>query len=408
MKSQKDIERFVAYIDAETRVARDQHVLDSLVQAHEDARQKRQPLTWRIIMRGTTARLATAATLLLVLGLSVIVLDRMTTPAWAWEDAIAALKSYRGVYATLAFPGGTADLWMRSNTAGTHSTDVVLRTSEGTIMWTRDGSTYSYEPNENTVYYVRALTAGTVDWLRPELLETFSADKNSVVMRGKDAATGRDRVTLLCSSTDADGAGSWVIDFDAATKLPVSIKQWQNLDRSGPSSVDVSKITYYEDLPDSVFDVQIPGEPNYVQKPLTIPEESIGRLSDPGDGMVADGMTQQEAAEGILRATYRALIEGDLATLKQMAPMCKHREDDFLRAFIITAGRDDRIVEVLEIGPISEAGHSKLGPIVALPVTVRQQDSVKIRGKMIVQFRQIGGVSSCVVHGPYGLPQEIE
>jgi len=25
-----------------------------------------------------------------------------------------------------------------------------------------------------------------------------------------------------------------------------------------------------------------------------------------------------------------------------------------------------------------------------------------------VQFRNIGGQSSCVVHGPYGLPHEIE
>lgn len=71
------------------------------------------------------------------------------------------------------------------------------------------------------------------------------------------------------------------------------------------------------------------------------------------------------------------------------------------------SGAEDVLHDVF-VGFAQTTGHSKLGPIVALPISVRRQDGVKAREKLIVQFRQLGGVSSCVVHGPYGLPQEIE
>jgi DNA-directed RNA polymerase specialized sigma24 family protein len=32
----------------------------------------------------------------------------------------------------------------------------------------------------------------------------------------------------------------------------------------------------------------------------------------------------------------------------------------------------------------------------------------KREDKMIVQFRNLGGTSSCVVHGPYGMPRELD
>ena len=53
-------------------------------------------------------------------------------------------------------------------------------------------------------------------------------------------------------------------------------------------------------------------------------------------------------------------------------------------------------------------GHTRLGPIVAVPVQVRRKDSVKVEEKTIVQFRNIAGVQSRVIYGPYGLPREIE
>ena len=245
-------------------------------------------------------------------------------------------------------------------------------------------------------------------WLGPELLEMLSTAESAQTVRGKDPATGRDRIMLMCSMTDVHGAQSWIIEFDLASKLPVAFKQWQNLDRSGPPAFEAFKITYYEDLPDDMFNVRIPGNPTRVEKPLTIPEETLGLLTNPQDGISTEGMPQQEAAAAAVRTLHQAVIDQDLEQLKKICPLCQGWGDEFLRKVIFKPGRDDRIEEIVEIGAISKTGRSKVGRIAAVPVTVRLSNGKKVAEKVIVQFREIAGRPSCVVHGPYGLPYEVE
>lgn len=360
---------------------------------------------WHAIVTGRIARLAAAAGV--VGAVAFAIFNSVTEPAWALEDAIAALERFHAVHVSGAFPGGTVEIWMRADAGATHSTDVVVRWSGGPVTWTKDGSTYHYEPSQGTVYFEPALTVGLSQWLGPELLDTLSAAENAKITYGRDPATGRDRVTLTCSLIDAQGAHSWVVEFDSATKLPVAFTQWPNLDRSGPPGFEAFKIVYHESLPDDLFDVHVPGGVKRVEKPLEIPGETVGVLGNPADGIPAEGMTQQEAAEKTVRALYGAVIRQDLAQLKTVCPLCRNLGDQLLRTIILKPGKDDRIVEILEVGQVVRTGRSVLGPIVAIPTTVRLENGKKVEEKMIVQFRQFGDALSCVVHGPYGLPREI-
>jgi hypothetical protein len=215
-------------------------------------------------------------------------------------------------------------------------------------------------------------------------------------------------VLLLCSLIEVHGAQSWVMEFDAASRRPVAMKQWPNLERSGPPSFDAFRIMYYEDLPDSIFAVAVPGDAQRVERPLQIPDETVGALSSPRDGISAEGLTQQEAAEKAVRTLYETIIAQDLARLKSISPLCRNWGDDFLRKIVLRPDQEDRIVEIVKIGQIRRTGHSPLGPIAAVPVIVKLKNGKKAEQQMIVQFRQLGGESSCVVHGPYGLPREIE
>jgi hypothetical protein len=306
------------------------------------------------------------------------------------------------------FNRGDVEVWARANKTASTSGNVLVRGGRGTIMWTREGSTYYYEPSEKVVYFEPALTIGMVPWLGPELLEALRAAENTQVIHGTDPATGRSRVTLLCSLMDVHGAQSWNIEFDVASKLPVSLRQWQNRDRSGPPSFEAFQLTYCESLPDSVFDVHVPSEAKYVEKLLQIPAETVGVLSDPRDGISTDGLTQQEAAEKAVRAVFQAVIDQDLDRLKTISPLCRNWGDEFLRKTVLKADKEDRIVEIVKIGQISRTGRSSLGPIAAVPAVVKLQNGKKAEQQMVVQFRQFGGVSSCVVHGPYGLPREVD
>ncbi len=157
-----------------------------------------------------------------------------------------------------------------------------------------------------------------------------------------------------------------------------------------------------------VFNVRLPGDVQYVEKPLQIPDAAVGALGNPRDGFPAQGMTQQEAAERAVRTLYQAVIDQDLVQLKNVCPLCRNMGDEFLRAIIFKPDKPTRIVDIVEVGRIRKTGRSSLGPIVAVPTIVRLANGKKVEEQMIVQFRQFGDVVSCVVHGPWGLPREIE
>jgi hypothetical protein len=364
-------------------------------------------MTWRTIMTSRMSKLAVAG-LAIAAVLSLSVFDSFTRPAWAIEQAIEAVKEYRAIHMVGTIPGRTFESWMRSNKSMTQTQDVVARDSNGGVAWVKNGSTYLYDPGQNTVSCENAITQGFSQWPGPEFLEMFAKAKGAEVLHGKDPATGRDRVTLMCSLVDVDGPQSWIVEFDVASKLPVSFKCWPNLDQSGTPAFDATKITYYKDLSDSLFDVHIPGHPAYVEKPLTIPEENIDLLSNPEDGMATEGLTTQEAAERVVQASYQAIIRGDLAGLRKLCPLCKNFDDEMLRAVILKTGKPSRIVELIKIEPICKTGESKLGSLVAIPVVLKHPDGTKSEEKLIVQFRQLGDKSSCVVHGPYGVSRDIE
>jgi len=105
---------------------------------------------------------------------------------------------------------------------------------------------------------------------------------------------------------------------------------------------------------------------------------------------------------------YQAIIDQDLDQLKNIAPLCRNWNDEFLQDIVFKPDKDDRITEIVKIGKILKTGHSKLGLIAAVPTVLKLQNGKKVEEKMVIQFRRLGGKSTCVVHGPYGLPREID
>ena len=389
--------------DTEHRDALEKKLLKKLEQ-----QQLQQRKLWRIIMKSQKTKFAAAAVILLAVLLTIFVLDRTTAPLWAIEQSIEALKDFRAIHIVVISPDSTTEMWMRSDESGIQSTDIVARVNYGAVVWVKDGSTYYYDPKQNTVYFEPAVTLGASPWLGPLLIERLSKTSDAKIIYSKDPVTDRDHATLLGSINDVHGFQSFAIEFDVETKLPVSIKQWHNMDFSGTPDFYAPKITYYKDLDDSLFDVQIPGNPAYVEKPLSIPEENIGLLSNPDDGISSEGLTQQQACEQILRETFEAVIEGDAAALKKLSPLSKNWPDELISSVIFRKGQNDQIVEIVSIGQIFKMGHTKIGPIAAVPVVFKRRNGTKYEEKMVVQFRQLDGKPSCVVHGPYGHSREIK
>jgi hypothetical protein len=403
------VETYLGSLETPAGERVDEKVLPAALTAMHKAKLQTAPAShsiWRTIMTSRTGKLTAAAVVAVVVLFAVF--DSFTQPAWAIEQAIEAVKGYRAVHMTGTIPGRTFESWMRANKSLTQSQDVVARDSNGGIAWVKNGVTYLYDPGPNTVFFENAITQGFSQWLGPEFLEVFARAKGAEVLQGKDPATGRDRVTLLCSFVDVDGPQSWTVVFDVVSKLPVSFTCWHNLDRSGEPVCDASRITYYKDLPDSLFDIRIPGDPAYVEKPLEIAHENIDLLSSPDDGLPTADLTPQEAAEKIVRATYQAVIDGDMATLRKLSPLCKNWSDEMLHSIILRTGKSDRIARIVQIGPAGNTGESPLGELMVMPALLQRSDNTKVEEKIIVQFRRIEGQPSCVVYGPYGISRVLE
>lgn len=375
-------------------------------------KQPRRINIWRIIMKSGITKLAAAA-VILVVALYMFIGNSGST-AWAIEQTIEALKDFGAVHmaGTVMDEYGAVKgckVWIRANKAKTSSKDAVVHiVDSGVIQWVKDGGTYTYIPQNNTVYYENAVTAGMAPWPGPALFELFASSEDTKTIRGTDPATGREQVTLLGSFISSLGPQSYSVKFDVETKLPIEMTQWQNLDRRGAPFFHARRITYYEDLPDSIFTVEYPKNANRVEKELTIPESSVGLLSDPQYGIPTEGLSKEQAARLLIRQVYQALINDDYNAFRKLCPAASSWSDEFIRYVVHGKNSQQQVVEVVKIGSICKEGHSDLGPIVAVPCVVKTRAGTMRQDKVIVQFRNIGGKSSCVFHGPYGLPREIE
>lgn len=192
------------------------------------------------------------------------------------------------------------------------------------------------------------------------------------------------------------------MEFDAKTKLPISMKRWLNLERHGAPDFYFEKIVYFEDLPDSAFRFEPPRRVQFAEKPLTIPEANLAMLSDPRSGMPAEGLTREEACRKLLEQFWTACINNDLERIHQLCPLTATWPDGLLR----DAGSQDDVVELLKIGGIEKEGQSRLGPLALVPRRVRCRDGRVREIKIVVQFRQTEQGTSCVIHGNYGYSVE--
>ncbi|MBI5387607.1 MAG: hypothetical protein HZA90_23350 [Verrucomicrobia bacterium] len=339
--------------------------------------------------------------------IAALMLNHFTTTAWAMERTIAALKKYKALHLTGHTASGSSagplEVWARANASGTCSEACLAKMGSITV-WVEGNKTYAYEPGQNKVWVEPGITAGVNPWFGPKFLSTFARVRDYQAHEGTDAATGQKRVLATGSLPTALGPQSFLIEFGAETKLPVSMKGWRNLNRHGTPEFVFDKIVYFEDLPDSTFRfVPPPGVP-LADKPLTIPEANVAALSDPKDGIPATGLTREEACRKLLEQMWDACIREDLPRIRRLCPLTAGWPEELFRTI---AGQDEP-VKVLSIGSIEQTGQSRLGPLALVPSRLQCKDGKTREVRMVVQFRETDQGLSCVVHGPHGNSIEVK
>ena len=226
--------------------------------------------TWRRIMGTRTAKLATAAAVLVTAGI-LMTFDRFINTAWSVEQTIAAIgqiKSLQVKGTALWGPDSEPEyvdfnFWVRS--PGENSEPLKMRFEcEKRIVVVQGNIAYECWPDEKVVrikhgpgiddlkYWYKA--AELSPWLTGKMLETlrlFSDDWNQATQI--DPNSGKEQIIVTCSYHPSNTSFSIVID--PKTKLMLKAKLWNNLRHEGEPDVHAQTFIYNEDIPDELFEI---------------------------------------------------------------------------------------------------------------------------------------------------------
>jgi outer membrane lipoprotein-sorting protein len=278
---ERQFEDFVSNIkfdDAPESSHRDKLEKDLLRVLTKQPREKQQFLKiWRIIMKSQITKLATAAAIVLAVVLSVTILNNSTSTAWAIEQSIEAVSQYKAILIegleserTWRKDGGLelkpSKSWAVANEDQTMLEKYRTEVDGVPILTTNGQKTWRYDPQTNTVHVENRPYVASECWCGSQLLEQLKGFHNSGVITrwevtyGKDPVTGKPRAFLTIAWLDKryNGPRSLWFEFDMESKLLVSFKQWDNANWEEPATMVGEKITYYENLPDDLFEFEIP------------------------------------------------------------------------------------------------------------------------------------------------------
>ena len=169
-----------------------------------------------LFLKRPSARYTLATTLGLAM-LVALALIRPAPSAWAMEQAVEALKKYRGLQMSGNYTkdGKTypVEVWFRAEVAGNFVEAALGKVGDVATIWTEDNKTYTYDRDDKMVYVEPGITQAFDPWPGPELLTQFSKEKDYNAIEGDDPAraarvSASAMTTLACAAPAARGVGA--------------------------------------------------------------------------------------------------------------------------------------------------------------------------------------------------------
>ena len=405
MKSAEDIKKYFQKSTLSTNPDRHEVIFEKIQRAQDQSKTTAPAMSGlnlrSKIMKSPITKTAAAAVIVVGLSMGIYLIDQAATPAWAIEQSIEAMKNYRGIHfagtisvswddsfgglgvqelAELPESQGEFETWAWADEQLSRSSRIKMVLPNNVMISVSKLQTY-IKLADGVTYDIRGDLMRMDPWPTSELLSILKEDADSwTELRGRDAATGKERIFVEYSSFFDNRF--YKFEFDSESKLLVSFKQWEGSDSpEGPPRFDIRKIVFFEQLPDEIFGIDLPDASEII--PVAVP------LYDPNYGMSAEGLTQQQACRKILTEFWQKIREHDFDGIRRLFPGAANCSDEVLRSNL---GYDQGEVELLEIGEICD---SKIGPVVPCTLQLKNEKMVI---DVIVMFREIDGKSSCIVH----------
>lgn len=290
MNPSDEIERLIKEnrykADSETHNRIINNVLEEMDKTQKQTTGKAKPDIWRIIMNNDKIKIASAAVFILAVILSVTIIDRLTTPAWAIEQTVKALKDIPGIEISGIYNYKAAPIpftfWIRFSETDNGLFNMRFE-SEKQITLVKGTEAWVYLPEENTVNIYEDVT--TSFGMMRDLGFWYQLAKESPFISGKlllslkgfadnwqetyapDEQTGRDSVFVTCTF-DKLSISLWFV-CDIETKLIQEAKYW-NWSNSGthePPAIHATSFNYDNRITDDIFEFQIPQGVEVIYRP---------------------------------------------------------------------------------------------------------------------------------------------
>jgi hypothetical protein len=402
MRYQKNLEHsieksYLGNIEVSADAEMDERILGDALAAMEQSKKTNPamagPNIGRIIMKSSITKLA-AAVIIIAAGIFVVVMQKAATPAYALDQTLEAMNNVR----TLHLFGRSWDnlefeMWLKLNPeTGIPDYCCMYRPQTKYLAVSTPKLSYQYNESANRVL----VSSGKLfninvapsrmfeDLLRSSQMENSNIDIK--IYHESDPQTGKSLIVVLY-----EGPGeTWKGFVDPETKLPLRLYCLRKNNRLGSIFKDIDQIEYDLDLPEKIFEFEIPEGAQVVNM-----DERNKALSDPRYGISTEGLTEQQAAEEIVTQYWNAIINMDLTAARKLCP-----------SLDMNKAPDSVPVEHVENGKLYIQPGCGIGKVI--PCIIKYEDGSLKEWKLIIRKRSIDGLPSCVIAGFYGSPVEIK
>ncbi|MBN2183561.1 MAG: zf-HC2 domain-containing protein [Sedimentisphaerales bacterium] len=348
---------------------------------------------WRIIMHKKITKFAAAAVIIVAVLLVISFLDNSVTPAYAVDQTADAIREVKTVYMAGEFyMQGQFECWMKYDGDPDRPTHVWLgRAGHNLCKVCSPAGVFGLNKRTNRVHFALR-DERSKDWIFK-----FGSFFNDIVKKAEksdsinidneiDSSTGKEIIAVLIKTSKREQ--KFLVDPE--TKLPLSfstIRDDNPLEMMKMTLVvkNLTEIRYNELPPEGIFD--LPDD-------AVIVEEEVDCMVDPDSGLIADGMTRQEACLEIAKQTGRALVDLDIETL------CKL--DLFFRLYppliweqIKTMKENGQWVKevVIKGEPYQE------GELWYVPIEIQGQNGKNEVQNAMIKFYEMEGKTFCFIIG---------
>jgi hypothetical protein len=394
MSSRDNIEKSISELVLHGSVAADERILKDTLAAYEKSETKKaaetQPNIWRIIMKSKITKLAAAAVIIIAVVLSTTFLDKAISPAYALEQTLEAMYNVTTLHVFARdWDNSEFEMWIELNPeTGIPEYFRAYWPKTGTLDISTPEISYQYNEKANRVLVNQGKLYET-DVAPARIFEQFLQASQQegteiVIHHEQDPGTGQTLIVVHYEKANQ----SFKVYIDPETKLPVRMNSIGN-QTLGQVVKDIDRIEYNYDLPEGIFEFEIPDDAK-----VTYLDEFMRLANDPQYGISTEGLTEQQAAEQIAAEYWNALIGMDVEAMQKVFPS---------KQPMMTNG--NLLLELVETSGLYIQNGYGVGKI--LPCVLRFKDGSLKEFKIIIKFRNIDGLPSCVIAGSWGSPTTI-